>query len=139
VADENVPAASIDAAPDEAAAPPEMIGDASAKLLEAFNRLQTENETLNAEVTRLKGKKTFDDVRATMAEPYANKVFYFLIGYCVFVGAILLLDGFPCFRFHISDVVLGVIAGSTAVSAIGLVGFVVSGLFGASRQSKADA
>jgi hypothetical protein len=136
VADEKVSASAIDDAPDEVTTPQEQELSGDAKLLLAFNRLQIKNEELDAEVTRLKGKKTFDDVRASMAEPYANKVFGFLVGYCVFVAAVLIMDGFPCFGFHISDVVLGIIAGSTAVAAIGLVGFVVSGLFGAAKSPK---
>lgn len=43
------------------------------------------------------------------------------------------MHGFSRVGFVISDVVLSVIAGSTAVAAIGLVGFVVSGLFGAGK------
>ena len=64
-----------------------------------------------------------------MMRPYANRVFNFLVGYCLFVGAVVLLDGFKYRGFDLSDGVLSVIAGSTAASAIGLVGFVVSGLF----------
>lgn len=104
--------------------------DESGYFLEMVGQLSAQVEALEAENERLKGKKTFDDVRADMMQPYANKVFRFLVGYCVFVAAIILLDGFKVCTFDVSDAVLGIIAGSTAVAAIGLVGFVVSGLFG---------
>lgn len=101
-----------------------------AVLMETIGDLSSQVENLKAENDRLKGQQTFDQIRTKMAEPYANRVFVFLIFYCVFVGIIILMNGFPAVGFHISDVVLAVIAGSTAVAAIGLVGFVVSGLFG---------
>jgi hypothetical protein len=104
--------------------------------MELIGELSAQVEDLGAENERLNGQKTFEDVRALMAEPYANKVYWFLVFYCSFVGLILILDGFPAVGFHISDVVLGVISGSTAVAAIGLVGFVVSGLFGSARAAK---
>ena len=107
----------------------------SQQYLEIVAQLSAENEQLRADNERLKGQQTYDDVRARMMEPYASKVFRFLIGYCVFVGLIILLAGFRIAGFAISDTVLGIIAGSTAASAIGLVGFVVSGLFGSTKTT----
>jgi len=103
--------------------------------MELVGELSSQVEELSAENNKLRVQRDFEAVRAKMAEPYANKVFGFLVGYCLFVAAIILMNGFQCTGFHISDVVLGVIAGSTAVAAIGLVGFVVSGLFGASKTA----
>ncbi len=98
--------------------------------------LSAENERLRADIEGLKGQQAYDDVRTRMMEPYAGKVFRFLIGYCAFVGVVILLSGFKVGGFDISDTVLGIIAGSTAASAIGLVGFVVSGLFGAAKATR---
>lgn len=88
-------------------------------------------------------RRTLEAVRAEMMRPYADRVFLFLVGYCLFVALLILLEGFRVGEFDIADGVLGVIAGSTAVAAIGLVGFVVSGLFGSgpdhgSARGKAD-
>lgn len=111
--------------------------DQSKRYLEMVGELSAENERLRADVENLKGQQTYDDVRTRMMEPYAGKVFNFLVGYCGFVGVIILLSGFKIGGFEISDTVLSVIAGSTAASAIGLVGFVVSGLFGAAKATRA--
>ncbi len=105
------------------------------RYLELAAELSAQNELLRAENENLKWRKTYDDVRAEMMQPYAGKVFNFLVCYCVFVGAIILLAGFRFGGFAISDTVLGIIAGSTAASAIGLVGFVVSGLVGSIKAA----
>ncbi len=62
-------------------------------------------------------------------KPYADRVYGFLIGYCAIVTLILLAQGFRWWGFSLPESVLAVLAGSTAAAAIGLVGFVVSGLF----------
>ena len=110
--------------------------DQSQQYLEIVGQLSAENEQLRADNERLRGQQTYEDVRTRMMEPYAGKVFRFLIGYCLFVAGVILLSGFKFLGFSISDTVLGIIAGSTAVSAIGLVGFVVSGLFGAAKAAR---
>lgn len=117
--------------------PVDLSVDQSQRYLEMVGELSAENERLRADIENLKGQQTYDDVRTRMMEPYAGKVFRFLIGYCAFVGVIILLSGFKIGGFEISDTVLGIIAGSTAASAIGLVGFVVSGLFGAAKATRA--
>lgn len=72
--------------------------------------------------------------RREMREDYAKKIFYYLIGYSIGAFTLLMLNGFQVRGFHISDVPLTAIVGSTAVSAIGLVGFVVNGLFGGAKK-----
>lgn len=102
--------------------------------LEFTGSLAAENEALKAEISQLKGQRDYDTVRATLMKRYANKVFRFLVGYCMFVGLCLLLQGFHALGFNLSDTVMAVISGSTAASAIGLVGFVVNGLFKAKAE-----
>lgn len=61
---------------------------------------------------------------------YAKQVYRYLCFYTVGAATLLVLTGFKKLTyFEIPDAVLTVIVGSTAVAAIGLVGFVVSGLF----------
>jgi hypothetical protein len=60
---------------------------------------------------------------------YARWVFCYLVCYSVFVGGILVLSGFGICGFQMSEAVLSTLVGSTAVSAIGLVLAVTTGLF----------
>lgn len=101
----------------------------SAEFSRLIGELSADNESLKAEIDRLKGESDFEKIRAKLLGPYANRVYVFLVTYCIFVGAVLLLQGFSVWGFKLSDTVLAVISGSTAASAIGLVGFVVNGLF----------
>jgi len=64
-----------------------------------------------------------------MRNSYANRVFCYLICYSVFAAIVLLLSGFKVFNFELPTAALTAVVGSTAVSAIGLVGIVVTGLF----------
>ena len=91
-------------------------------------------EASEAELAQLRARKTIDDVKAELLAPYANKVFWFVVWYCIAVGAILVVDAVGGTRFHLSDTILGIIAGSTAVSVIGLIGAVVTGLFHAGKS-----
>jgi hypothetical protein len=89
----------------------------------------------DAELERLKGQQTVEQVRATLLAPFSSKVYWFVVGYCAVVGIMLLLSGWKTSTgFTLSDTVLGIIAGSTAVSVIGLIGMVISGLFGIGRK-----
>ena len=64
-------------------------------------------------------------VRAWLMEPYAKRVLRFLIGYCAIVSIFVMAVGFDWIGFHLPELVL---AGSAAVAAIGLIGFVMGGL-----------
>ena len=97
---------------------------------ELVAQLQNEVAELKSENKLLKDKQTVDQVRARMMEPYANKVFNLCAWYCVIVGVIIFACAEKSNGIELSDTVLSVIAGSTAVSVIGLVGIVVTGLFG---------
>lgn len=70
-----------------------------------------------------KDKETNRDLRSK----FATRVFNYLIFYSIFVASLLVLSGFK--YISLSDGVLTTMVGSTAVAAIGLVGFVVNGLF----------
>jgi hypothetical protein len=60
---------------------------------------------------------------------YARWVFCYLVSYSVFVGGVLILSGFGILGFVLSEAVLSTLVGSTAISAIGLVLAVTTGLF----------
>lgn len=104
---------------------------------ELASSLAAELESARAELVALQAKKTVDDVRAAMLEGYSNRVFWFVAMYCLVVGVFLMLAGWASVtRFHLSDTILAIIAGSTAVSVIGLIGMVISGLFGSSARTR---
>lgn len=120
------------------ALPPD--GSGEAELMAMLVRTSTELEAANFELVRLRTKKTVDDVRAQMLEGYSNRVFWFVVIYCLAVGALLLLSGFKRYSgFELADTILGITAGSTAVSVIGLIGMVITGLFGSSPRARAKA
>jgi hypothetical protein len=85
-----------------------------------------------AEIERLEAKSTVDDVKAQILKPYVTNVFRFVVCYCAIVGLMLTLAGFKTGGFVLPEAILGIIAGSTAVSVIGLIGMVITGLFGKS-------
>jgi polyferredoxin len=60
---------------------------------------------------------------------YAKAVYRYLAWYSSFSLILLILSGFKPWGFSLPENVLSLIVGSTAVAAIGLVGFVVQGLF----------
>lgn len=60
---------------------------------------------------------------------YATKVYRYLVGYSAFCAIVISLQGWKLWGFNLDPVALTVLVGSTAVAAIGLVGFVVQGLF----------
>ena len=108
-------------------------GDNAQALAVAYEEIGLLSDALaesEAEIARLEGLQTVEAVRARLIEPYANKVFWFVVGYCVVVGAFLLLDGFEAGGFGLKETTIGIIAGSTAIAVIGLIGMVISGLFG---------
>lgn len=105
-------------------------------LFQMLIRLQTELDESQAEVERLKGSKTFNQVKAEMLKPYADAVFRFVMWYCVAVGIIIISAGNKQWTgFELPEMILGIISGSTAVSVIGLIGMVISGLFSGAREA----
>ncbi len=64
-----------------------------------------------------------------LREKLANRVLNYLEFYSIAVLALLILDGFAIFGFSLPDNSMLALVGSTAIAAIGLVGFVAKGLF----------
>lgn len=101
----------------------EMVGDLALQLDEA-----------QAEIERLTGQQTVAQVKAALLAPYSKRVFWFVVSYCVVVAVMLFLAAWgETTGFKLSDAILGIIAGSTAVSVIGLIGMVITGLFASDR------
>lgn len=75
--------------------------------------------------SRLKDVKADRRLRRT----YANRILRFLEVYAGIVAAMVIADGFHILGFHLEKEVTATLVGSTAVAAIGLVGFIARGLF----------
>jgi hypothetical protein len=77
-------------------------------------------------------------VNRLMRNRYAQAVFWYLVWYSVFAAFVVALSGWKIWGFVLPDIVLTALVGSTAASAIGLVGIVVTGLFRGVSTSKKD-
>lgn len=93
----------------------------------------------SAENERAKQELINDRIREELKDQISNRemrfkyskwVFAYLVSYSIFVGLLLWLSGFEeVTKFSLEPEVLKYLVGSTAVSAIGLVAAVVTGLF----------
>lgn len=123
----------IDKAPLELPIPEGEVDELTPQKQKFISELQSQNEALRAEVDALRGKNDAETQKAHLIKPYARRVFAFLCIYCVVVCLIIVFQGFNIGGFFLETPVLSILAGSTAVSAIGLVGIVVRGLFNAKK------
>jgi hypothetical protein len=128
--DANVSPQAIDLAPEN---PPAvtLTADEYQAVLAEYGRLQTSVDDLTVENARLQGSS--EVARSQLIKPYAWAVLRFLCCYGGVVGALLFFQGFHTLGFKLNDTVMGVVVGSTAVSAIGLVLTIVRGLFPAAK------
>lgn len=104
------------------------------KLRVNFTRISDEKARLEIEINRIKTANRASEILDGLIEPFANKTFLFMCAYCGFVGIVLLMNSFNCFRRSISDGVLQILVGSTAATVIGLVGMVLTGIFVGARK-----
>jgi regulator of replication initiation timing len=136
VSDESPPKLSdIDTSPDNL---PAIIAPADvpvAELKVRFDQVAEENFGLKADNAALKGRLATKEAIDGMLRPYSEKVYRFLCGYGIGSFGLVLLDGFHYRGFDLPEVVAVTIVGSTAVSAIGLVGLVIRGMFKAANPN----
>ena len=96
-------------------------------IAEQKDYINQQTEVLKEE---LKDIQHYRDLR----KKYADRVFVFMCIWCVFVFAILITDAItlhtlPNEEFHVNTSVLCTLIGGTTISVIGLVGFMMQGLF----------
>lgn len=96
---------------------------------ERFTKVAEEKFLLLEENSRLKGNNSTRSILDELIKPYAMNSFRFMCFYCGFVGIILIAAGYKLYNFSLSDDVLQIMVGSTAVTVIGLVGMVLTGVF----------
>ncbi|MEQ1900260.1 MAG: hypothetical protein ABL866_05960 [Devosia sp.] len=107
-----------------------------AELREAFTRVSEEKAQLQVELDALAKKVRTLEILDDLIEPYAKRAFAFMCCYCGAVGIILLLHGFRHRWFFLPESVLDFLVGSTAVTVIGLVGMVLTGIFVGARPKR---
>ena len=83
---------------------------------------QKKNLELESEKQKLKLK-----------EKFANRIFYFLIAWCLLLFIFLFLQGICFLNLHFS--ILGVLAGGTTASMIFTMQIILKGLFGENKDS----
>lgn len=86
------------------------------------------------ELARLRSLNTTRALLDELIKPFSHNVFVFMCVYAVFVAGLLLLDGLHLWTFRLSPSVLSLLVGSTAVTVIGLVGMVLTGVFVGARR-----
>lgn len=101
----------------------------------AFSRVAEERDALAADVEILKKKIRTTEILDDLIEPFAHKAFWFMCIYSSTVGLFLLLHGTKYKSFSLPDSVLNFLVGSTAVTVIGLVGMVLTGIFVGARSN----
>ena len=89
----------------------------------------TERDTLKAQVDA-ETTRTLND----LIRPSADRAFKFMLWYCGGVFLLLLLHGFKVGGFELPANSLDYLVGSTAVTVIGLVGMVLTGIFVGARK-----
>lgn len=125
----------IDRAPASLPGPPHVDWEEKYhKLKTRFDQVGDETFQLKEELSQLKAQTSTRATLDGLIIPYASRTFWFMCVYCGGVGLMLMLSGFQDLGFRLSDPVLQLLVGSTAVTVIGLVGMVLTGVFVGARS-----
>lgn len=95
--------------------------------IDLLEKETVETRRLQNKLARSRIKDQKSDRR--LREKYADRILYYLETYSITVGSFVVLDGWDVFGFSLAPEIIATLVGSTAVAAIGLVGFVARGLF----------
>lgn len=128
----------IDKAPENLPVPPEQApfpAVALQELQDQFSAIANENFDLRAENKAVKDQLASKKVIEDLLGPTAKRAFIFLCWYGLGALVLLLLHGFHFGGFELPDAILGLVVGSTAVSAIGVFAAVIKGLFEAIKKT----
>ena len=98
------------------------------KLNVEFSKVTEEAFTLREENSQLRIRNETRQLLNELIKPFAKRSFIFMCVYSGIVGIMLFLHGFNVW-FSLPESVLGYLVGSTAVTVIGLVGMVLTGVF----------
>ena len=101
---------------------------------EVYNRLEIAVEKQKIlyleELVREKRSASKDKrLDRRLRRKYSQHVMKYLWSYSVFVAAVIIVNGFCSPYWKVDTAIIVVLSGSTAIAAIGLVGFVIRGMF----------
>ena len=96
--------------------------------IEGIKTVQLQNKLARSKIKNVKADRT-------MRKKYAGRILLYLEIYSGIVGTMVITHGFKLWDFALPEVVLASLVGSTAIAAIGLVGFVARGLFKAPPEN----
>ena len=88
----------------------------------AAERAQLENKLARSRIKNVKADRK-------MRKTYAGRILRYLEIYSIVVGLMVVASGFKILGFTLPVEILASLVGSTALAAIGLVGFIARGLF----------
>jgi hypothetical protein len=131
--DHNISLTDLDNAPTHLPADNAHAAQDYATLWDRFQDVTSRNARLEDELLSLKRRISTSKLLDDMIQPYADRAFTFMCVYCGVVGLMLFASGNPG-GFWLSDTVLSYLVGSTAVTVIGLVGMVLTGIFVGARK-----
>lgn len=103
----------------------------------AFRKVTFERDQIAEELAEARKKLRTAEILDELIEPYASKAYRFMCVYCALVWLMLIMHGFQTellAPFSLPDSVLNFLVGSTAVTVIGLVGMVLTGIFVGARK-----
>jgi hypothetical protein len=103
-----------------------------------------ERQRLETELLRSRADRYKQDTR--LRETYARRVFLFMVSYTLFMALVVLLAGLPStarlldfpIALDIAEIPLATLIGGAFASAVGLVAFVIKGLFPLDRQTEKE-
>ena len=93
--------------------------------LDLLDKLEVKDLEQAKALELIKNMQSDRDMRQT----YANRILRFLEVYAIAVAVLIVLDGFNCLFWDLDKETVIALVGSTAIAAIGLVGFIAKGLF----------
>ncbi len=96
--------------------------------------LREVNNQLRKQVGDLQSKNNTTDILNDLIKPYASKAFNFMCAYSFVVGIFVTFNAFGWCGFELEAGVMEFLVGSTAVTVIGLVGMVLTGIFVGARK-----
>lgn len=114
--------------------PEESTSEQTRTVFDRLSDVVLDNFQLKQTVAELEQKLRTKDILDGLIEPYAGRAFNFMCVYSGFVGSVLLLDSFNISGFEMDPTVQAYLVGSTAVTVIGLVGMVLTGVFVGARK-----